>query len=107
VNRMTWLIPGLALGLYLARIIAEVTRALWSPVALVVCAIALCATCVWLARWLDRRKGQTRWVAMTRLGARSGDRREALDAVWPTDRLAARRRGDRVADLRRRWASSR
>jgi hypothetical protein len=58
---MTWLIPGLALGLYLARIIAEVTRAPWSPVALVAFAIALCAICAWLARWLARRGGQAHW----------------------------------------------
>jgi len=46
---------GLAIGLWVARLIAEATRVPWSPVALAVLAVASCAVFVWLARWLDRR----------------------------------------------------
>jgi hypothetical protein len=58
-----WLVTGLALGLFLARIIAEATRVPWSPLALAMLVIASCAALVWLARWLERRGGQPTRVA--------------------------------------------
>jgi hypothetical protein len=50
-----WAIPGLAAGLFLARLIAEATRVAWSPFALAALVVASCAAFAWLARWLDRR----------------------------------------------------
>ncbi len=50
-----WLVTGLALGLFLARIVAEVTRVPWSPLALAMLVIASCAALVWLVHWLDHR----------------------------------------------------
>ena len=60
-----WPVTGLALGLFLARIIAEATRVPWSPLALAMLVIASCAALVWLARWLERRGGQPTRVAPT------------------------------------------
>jgi len=50
-----WLVAGLALGLFLARVIAEAIRAPWSLLALVALVVAACAALAWLARWLDGR----------------------------------------------------
>lgn len=64
MNRMTWLIPGLALGLFCARIIAEATRVPWSLIALAAWVIAACAACVWLSFRFERRGGQSHRIAV-------------------------------------------
>lgn len=44
-----------AIGLFVARLVAEVTRVPWSPPALAALTVCSCAAFAWLARWLNRR----------------------------------------------------
>src|SRR5512136_2469257 len=46
---------GLAVGLFVARLVAEATRAPWPPPALAALAVCSCAVFAWVARRLDRR----------------------------------------------------
>lgn len=46
---------GLAIGLYVARVVAEATRTPWSPLALAALTVCSCLAFAWLSRRLDRR----------------------------------------------------
>ena len=77
----TWLVTGLALGLFLARVIAEATRVPWSPLALAALVVAACATLVWLARWLDRRGGTRSRCALRSSFSSMSSGRNAIGAL--------------------------
>ncbi len=55
---LTWIVPGAAAGLFVARVVAEATQIPWHPLALAVLVVASCVVFVWLARWFDGRVGK-------------------------------------------------
>ena len=49
------LVCGLSVGLFLARVIAELTRAPWPPLWILTLAAVACAAAMWFAHWFERR----------------------------------------------------
>jgi len=64
-NTALHMVTGLALGLFLARVMAESTRLPLPPLGIVALAVTSCVGCVWLVSWFNRRAGQPHGVAPT------------------------------------------